>query len=232
MMKKITFIAIFLLSMSSVFDQRVMHQPVGANASTDVDIINMAGRIVVTLFNDTPLHRDNFKKLAESHFYDSLLFHRVIHGFMIQAGDPMSKNAPANKLLGENSLPYTIPQEIRMHHFHRKGALCAARLGDDVNPEKASSSTQFYIVQGRRWNQDELAMLRDQYGIHLQDEAERIYKSEGGSPHLDGNYTVFGQVVSGMEVIDRIAAEPTDKADRPLSDVRILNMRVIHYDSK
>lgn len=200
-----------------------------------VEINTTTGRMVVELYNETPLHRDNFLKLAREHYYDSTLFHRVINGFMIQGGDPDSRKADDRSVqLGNGGPGYTIPPEFRTDLFHRKGALAAAREGDDVNPKKESSGSQFYLVQGRIWPPSDLARMEDRQNsmrpdsaaIHYTPAQVETYGSIGGTPHLDGNYTVFGQLVEGMDVLDRIAAQPCDVQDRPLSDVRMW-MRVI-----
>ncbi len=179
------------------------------------------------LYDDTPLHRDNFIKLVNENVYDSLLFHRVIEGFMIQGGDPDSKNARPGQMLGEGSLGYNIPAEFRPNLFHKRGTLCAAREGDDVNPQKESSSSQFYIVQGRTWNDMELNMIEQRYGKHFPEQQREVYRTLGGAPHLDGDYTVYGEVVEGMEVVDEIAAAKRDRFDRPLKDIRIISTKVI-----
>lgn len=195
-----------------------------------VEINTTAGRMVVELFNETPLHRDNFLKLAREHYLDSTLFHRVIQGFMIQGGDPDSKKADDRSVtLGDGGPTYTLPAEIRPGLFHRKGALAAAREGDDINPQRRSSGSQFYIVQGRTWSAADLHQLRervnarlpDSLQVHYTEDQEETYGTLGGTPHLDGNYTVFGQLVEGMDVLDRIAAQPCDAKDRPLTDVRM-----------
>ncbi len=200
-----------------------------------VEINTTAGRMVVELYNETPVHRDNFLKLVHEHFYDSTLFHRVIPGFMIQGGDPGSRKAEDRDTpLGQGGPGHTLPAEIMPALIHRNGALAAARLGDDVNPEKRSSGSQFYIVQGRTWQPADLARLEarlnstrpDSLAVHYTPEQVDTYKSMGGAPHLDGGYTVFGQVVDGMEVLDLIAEQPCDNRDRPLADVRMW-MRVI-----
>lgn len=200
-----------------------------------VEINTTAGRMVVELYNETPLHRDNFLKLAKEHYYDSTLFHRVIAGFMIQGGDPDSKKAgDRTKPLGDGGPDYTIPAEFRPQLVHGKGALAAAREGDDINPEKASSGSQFYIVQGRSWQPSDLERMEekrnagkpDSLARHYTEAQKEMYRKVGGSPHLDGNYTVFGQVLEGLDVLDLIANQPTDGNDRPLTDVRMW-MRVL-----
>ena len=192
-----------------------------------VKIQTMLGDIVVRLYDETPIHRDNFLKLAKEGYYDGTLFHRVIKGFMIQGGDPDSKNAKAGQMLGEGDLGYKIPAEFRENHINKRGALCAARQGDDVNPKKESSASQFYIVQGRKWSDGEMNMMEQRFGKKYSDEHRKIYAEEGGAPHLDGDYTVFGEVLEGMDVVDKIAAVKTDPMDRPLEDVRILSVKVI-----
>ena len=176
------------------------------------------GDMKVKLYNATPKHRDNFLKLVSEHFYDSLLFHRVIKNFMIQGGDPQSKNAPAGQMLGMGDVGYTIPAEFVDTLFHKKGALSAART---ENPAKASSGCQFYIVQGQTMSSQQVNMLETQRGIKLNDKQKEIYTTVGGTPHLDHNYTVFGEVIEGLDVIDKIAAVQTEKGDRPKVDVRM-----------
>lgn len=232
------------------------------------------GNITVKLYNETPKHRDNFLKLVEKHFYDSLLFHRVIEKFMIQGGDPDSKHAPAGKELGEGDVGYAIPAEFNSKLYHKRGVVAAARNGDAENPTQASSGCQFYIVQGKIFNDSMLNVAakritrfkaynkvvndkknkklvkkfnkytkaKDEEGIKktkeeldkltdaevlkmplhvFTEEQKRAYKSIGGTPHLDGTYTIFGEVVDGMEVVDKIAASHKDKNDRPLVDLRM-----------
>ncbi len=243
-----------------------------------VDIKTTAGDIKVRLFGDTPKHRDNFLKLAKEGFYDGVLFHRVINEFMIQTGDPDSKNAPAGKMLGAGGPGYNIDAEIVYpKHFHKYGALAAARQGDQVNPERKSSGSQFYIVTGKTYNDSTLAQMeqraqqmqikeifdrlaserrdsimtmrrnRDMMGLQaLQDELIKMaqaeaqthpallsaeqreaYKTVGGAPHLDGQYTVFGEIVEGLDVIKAIEGVATDSHDRPKEDVKILSMKVV-----
>jgi cyclophilin family peptidyl-prolyl cis-trans isomerase len=235
------------------------------------------GNMKIKLFNETPQHRDNFLKLVKEHFYDSLLFHRVIEGFMIQGGDPDSKHAEPAKFLGDGDLKYTIPAEFVPSLCHKKGMLCAARNGDDVNPEKASSACQFYIVQGKVRTDEDLAAFEKRINktlitkikedilnkvenkslkekidafkkeqnndslmvyykiINKQVDEEfvkvphysfppehrTIYKTIGGTPHLDSQYTIFGEVIEGLDVIDKIAAVGKNKDDRPLIDIRM-----------
>ncbi len=185
-----------------------------------VTIATRFGDMKLVLFDQTPQHRDNFLKLTKKKFYNDLLFHRVIEGFMIQGGDPNSKGAPDNIQLGNGDVGYRIPAEIRPGLFHRKGALAAAR---DNNPEKASSGCQFYIVQGKTWDDEGLVKQMARSGRPFTDEQKQTYKTIGGSPHLDGNYTVFGQTIAGLAVVDSIAHQPRNAYDRPLQDV---SMRV------
>lgn len=243
-----------------------------------VEIKTTEGNLTVRLFGDTPRHRDNFVKLAKEGYYNGVLFHRVINEFMVQTGDPDSKTASAGKMLGSGGPGYDIEAEIVYPtHFHKRGALAAARQGDQVNPERRSSGSQFYIVTGKAYNDSSLNQMerqlqmmqkqnifndlarehrdsimtlrrnRDQAGLQaLQDELVAItekkaaeaparltaeqreaYTTTGGTPHLDNQYTVFGEVVDGMDVIDKIEKVETDSHDRPLKDVKILSMRVL-----
>ena len=197
-----------------------------------VELTTNFGTMVFKLYDSTPLHRDNFIKLVESGFYDSLLFHRVIQGFMIQGGDPGSKNADSTAMLGGGAAPGDrIPAEFRPQFFHKKGALAAAR---DGNPERASSNCQFYIVQGNRIPPDQLAQLdvrvkQANPTFNYTAEQKEVYARMGGTPFLDQNYTVFGEVISGIDVIDKIAATQTNrqKGDRPVQDVR-MKMRMLN----
>lgn len=177
------------------------------------------GNMVLELSNLTPQHRDNFIKLVEEGFYDGLLFHRVITNFMIQGGDPDSKDAPAGSMLGMGGPGYTIPAEIVPELIHQKGALAAARLGDGQNPQRASSGSQFYIVQGQPVALEMLGQLEAQRGYQYTEEQRQIYATNPGTPFLDREYTVFGQVTEGLDVIDKIAAVQKGAADRPLEDV-------------
>lgn len=236
------------------------------------------GNIKVRLFGDTPKHRDNFLKLVKEGYYNGVLFHRVINEFMVQTGDPDSKNAPAGKALGAGGPDYTLEAEIVYpKHYHKRGALVAARQGDQVNPERRSSGSQFYIVTGKAYNDSTLKQMerqlqmmqkqqifneltkqhkdsimamrrnRDQAGLQkLQDELvaiteqkaaenpaaltseqREVYATQGGTPHLDNQYTVFGEVVEGMDVVDKIEKAETDGRDRPVSDIRIISAKVV-----
>lgn len=189
------------------------------------------GTIVLELYNETPVHRDNFLHLVREGAYDSLLFHRVIPGFMVQGGDPDSKRAGRETPLGNGGPGYTLEAEIKPQFIHRRGALAAERLPDDVNPERSSNGSQFYLVQGRTYQSHELDMVMERNarsGDTLSyTAADRVtYATMGGAPHLDGAYTVFGAVVEGMDVVDAIAEQPCDNRDRPLTEIRMF-MRVV-----
>ncbi|MCB0663275.1 MAG: peptidylprolyl isomerase [Saprospiraceae bacterium] len=186
-----------------------------------VEIITDYGTMTVQLFDATPQHQDNFIKLAEEGFFDGLIFHRVINGFMIQGGDPESKNARPGQRLGSGGPGYTIPAEFNDSLIHVKGALAAARQGDQVNPEKRSSGSQFYIVQGRPMSENQISMMEAQKDRHYTSEQRDQYTQVGGTPFLDGEYTVFGQVIKGLDVIDKIAQVQTDGSDRPVEDVKM-----------
>jgi peptidylprolyl isomerase len=249
-----------------------------------VVITTSYGEIKLKLYDETPLHRDNFLKNIREGVYDSLLFHRVIKDFMIQGGDPDSKHAKDGDMLGNGGLDYTVPAEFRKELFHKKGTLCAARQGDDMNPLKASSSTQFYIVQGQVFTEANLKKMEakgnqtiqnkiffellelpeyesqkklfeeyrktnnQQGGMELflsmlekikevqkerglefkiSDEQRKVYTTVGGTPHLDGNYTVFGEIISGMDVVEKIALEEVDANNRPKNNVRF-SMKIVY----
>lgn len=184
------------------------------------------GDMVIALYNETPQHRDNFLKLAREGAFDSLLFHRVIPGFMAQTGDPDSRTAEAGKALGQGGPGYTLPAEIVPAFIHKRGAVAAARQPDEVNPDRRSSGSQFYLVQGRTYAADDLERVAERnkrFGtpVRYTEQQRRTYATEGGTPHLDGAYTVFGEVVEGLEVLDAICAAPCDGRDRPLQDIRI-----------
>lgn len=244
---------------------------------TLVKLETTMGNITVALYNETPKHRDNFIKLVKEGVYDSTLFHRVIKQFMIQTGDPDSKNASDTAMLGSGDVGYTIPAEFNPKFFHKKGVLAAARQGDDVNPEKASSGCQFYIVTGRKFTEPQLLGMENKINeqheealfdslarqhmkeiykmrkagdnaglLELQDTLEaqareladkeekfrftpeqiKAYSTVGGAPHLDGSYTVFGEVTEGMEVVENIEIAKTNRADRPVENIRILKASI------
>lgn len=260
-------------------DSQEMTEQTTDTASVKVEVKTTAGDFTVLLYGDTPRHRDNFVRLVKEGYYDSTLFHRVIKDFMIQAGDPDSKNAPKGAHLGAGGPDYKIETEIVYpKHFHKRGALAAARQGDQVNPLKKSSGSQFYVVTGRKASAQELAAIENQLknkqmqsifndlamqhrdriiemqrvgdrdGLRqLQDELvaqteakaaampepkltpeqKEAYTTVGGAPHLDGDYTVFGEVIDGMDTIDRIEKAETDRADRPNDDIRIISMKIV-----
>ena len=181
-----------------------------------VTITTDAGAMRLVLFDETPLHKANFIKLAQEKFYDGLLFHRIIEAFMIQGGDPNSRNAKPKESLGNGDVGYKIPAEIRPNLFHQKGALGAAR---DNNPQKESSGCQFYIVEGRPMKGADLDRQLERATRKTTDAQKEVYQTRGGTPHLDGGYTVFGQVIDGLAVVDSIATRPRDARDRPLKDI-------------
>lgn len=192
-----------------------------------VEIETSYGTMLIRLSDATPIHRDNFIQLVEEAFYDGLLFHRVVEGFMIQGGDPNSRNAVSGQMLGVGGSGYTIPAEFVDSLVHVKGALCAARLSDEANPEKRSSGSQFYIVQGSSQTEEKLDMAEARRGVRYSKAQREAYLSLGGAPQLDGAYTVFGQVVKGLDVIDKIANAKTDPASRPFEDIK-MKIRVIN----
>ncbi|MBP5410195.1 MAG: peptidylprolyl isomerase [Prevotella sp.] len=197
--------------------------------TSEVLLETTAGNIRIALYDETPQHRDNFLKLVKMNVYDSLLFHRVIRDFMIQSGDINSKHAQPGQLLGTGDFDYTQEPEFRLPQlFHRRGVVAMAREGDDVNPEMRSSACQFYIVWGRVLDDKKLNQIQErldsttQGRVKLTPEMMATYKTIGGTPHLDGQYTVFGEVTEGMDIVDCIQQQPTDKYARPLEDIRIL----------
>ncbi len=249
------------------------------SGAVKVEVETSAGNFTVLLYGDTPKHRDNFVKLAESGQYNGTLFHRVIKNFMVQAGDPDSKDAPAGKMLGSGDIGEKIDAEIVYPaHFHKRGALAAARQGDQVNPQRQSSGSQFYVVTGEKYTQGQLGqmerqmeqrMMQDHFtqlaqqhqaeirglqqrrdtaalralqqqlidqteawaktgAAKMTPEMRHAYTTMGGTPHLDNQYTVFGEVISGMDVIDKIQQAETDRNDRPNQDIKILGMKVLH----
>ena len=200
-----------------------------SSKSTEVKVYleTTEGRMILQLSNATPLHRDNFLKLIKEGYYNGVLFHRVIKDFMIQGGDPESKEAKPGQMLGNGGPGYTVPAEFVDTLIHAKGALAAARLGDNMNPRKESSGSQFYIVQGRPWKDADLTAMEARSGRRYSEDQKKIYREQGGTPHLDGGYTVFGQLIEGMDVLDKIAKTATGGADRPSTDVRILKAGLV-----
>lgn len=197
-----------------------------AQNTTKVLINTSLGDIVVELYNETPKHRDNFIKLAKSGYLNNTLFHRVIPKFMIQGGDPDSKNTLPSVQLGNGGPGYTIPAEFNSRFFHQKGALAAARAPDGVNPKKESSGSQFYIVEGEVLNLERLSLYEKKLGVNFSPEQKQAYTTVGGAPHLDGSYTVFGQVVRGLDVISKIAQVKRDQKNRPLEDI-VMKVKII-----
>jgi cyclophilin family peptidyl-prolyl cis-trans isomerase len=191
-----------------------------------VEIKTDLGTMVAELYNETPEHRDNFVKLAQEKYFDGLLFHRVIPDFMVQGGDPVSKDAPAGQALGQGGPGHTVPAEIRPQFIHKRGALAGARQADQVNPERRSSGSQFYVVDGKSWTVAELQQMAKRRNptdpaAGYTPEQLKTYTELGGAPHLDGAYTVFGEIVEGLEVLDKITATERDSRDRPVSNIRM-----------
>lgn len=221
MIKKIITLTLVIITLMS-FN---MLPPKGEK-ETKVLISTEYGDIKIKLYNETPKHRDNFIKLVKEEFYNETLFHRVIANFMIQGGDPDSKNAAPGKALGEGGPGYTIPAEINSALIHKKGALSAARMGDNVNPLRESSGSQFYLVQGKKATKAELEQMSARNGNKYTEEQIKTYETIGGTPFLDMNYTVFGEVIEGLDVIDKIAAVEKDRRDRPKKDVK-MTMKIV-----
>lgn len=193
-----------------------------------VAVKTTAGDFTIALYNDTPKHRDNFVKLVNEDFYNGLLFHRVIADFMVQTGDPDSRNATPGQMLGAGDPGYEIDAEILCpQHINSRGALAAARTGDQINPMRRSSGSQFYIVTGRRFTDAQIDMMERRSGITYSPEQREVYKNSGGAPHLDGAYTVFGEVTEGLPVIEKIEKARTDRMDRPVDDIRIISMEIV-----
>lgn len=223
------------LSLLSAVALCLVSVPVSAQDTLRYEVLmeTSMGNIRLALYNETPLHRDNFIKNVREGVYDGLLFHRVISSFMIQGGDTASRNAAPGQQLGDTEESYSIPAEIRYPQlFHKRGALAAAREGDNVNPERRSSATQFYIVYGRRFTDEMLDKVQERLdgvkgGVTLTPEVREVYRQKGGTPHLDGLYTVFGEVLEGMDVVREIQWVETDSNNRPVEDVRIIKATVV-----
>ncbi len=194
---------------------------------TKVLLKTSMGDITIALYDDTPNHKANFEKLVNEKFYDGVLFHRIIKGFMIQGGDPDSKNAKSGQHLGSGDIGYTIPAEFRSNHYHKRGAVAAARMGDNVNPKKESSGCQFYIVDGTVCDNNYMNMISQRTGKTFTPEQIAIYTTVGGAPFLDGDYTVFGEVLEGMDVVDKIAEQQKDASDRPIQDIKIISATIL-----
>lgn len=236
-MKNFDYIASRLRAMQAIVASMVVFMAFSVSVSaqngddgrTQIMIETTMGNIKVVLYDETPLHSNNFKSLVNRGFYDGVLFHRVINKFMIQAGDSTSRSASPGELLGDVTEPYTIPAEIRYPEIlHKRGALCMAREGDNVNPQRVSSAYQFYIVYGTRFDDNMLDHVQARLdattggSVVLSPEVRDVYKRIGGTPHLDGQYTVFGEVVEGIDIVRNIQWVDTDANDRPLTDVRII----------
>ena len=215
-MKKFTSTLFLVLLVGMAFAKK--------NKNKFVEMETNKGTFTLEVFNDVPKHAENFLKLANEGFYDSLLFHRIIPSFMIQGGDPESKNAVDGQMLGNGDVGYKVPAEFMLpKYYHKKGALAAAR---DNNPEKASSGCQFYIVVGKTFTDAELDQMEARIGQKYSEQARKDYKTIGGTPHLDAGYTVYGQIVKGQDVVDAISSMPRNTSDRPAENIRILNVKV------
>lgn len=233
-MKRIPLLSLlFLFFLAFTIPFCAQAQTASEEVEHEVLLETTKGNIRVKLYNDTPLHRNNFLKLVKQGYYDGLLFHRVIPDFMIQAGDSASRHAVEGQLLGDSPEPYTIPAEIRFpQHYHKRGALAAAREADEVNPQRASSASQFYIVTGAIFTVDGLDQMQQRldsvthHEVRLTPAIKETYRSIGGAPHLDGQYTVFGEVVEGFDITDIIQWTGRDEHNRPFEDVRIVRATV------
>lgn len=221
---------LYRIAQGCLFAMSVMiTQPAFGQERAEILFETTEGNIRIALYNETPQHRDNFLKVVGMHLYDSLLFHRVIKDFMVQSGDLNSKNAKPGALLGTGELDYTTEAEFRLPQlFHRRGVVAAARESDKVNPERRSGACQFYIVWGKLWDDPRLTKVQERLDtltlgqVKITPEMAEVYKTIGGTPHLDGQYTVFGEVTEGLDVVERIQQVAVDKNDRPLTDIRIL----------
>ena len=220
-MKYLFYLLVLVFFASCSVLKKTKTETIDAGSTHFVKIETDSGTMVLKLSNKTPQTTANFLKLVKEHFYDGLLFHRVVKGFMIQGGDPDSKEAKPGQVLGEGGLKYTIPAEFDTSLFHQKGAIAMARENDDVNPKKASSSTQFFIVEGRTFTDNEMDKIEEKFKILIPESHRDIYRKIGGAPFLDMNYTIFGQVIDGLDVIDKIAHAAKDDNNRPLQDIHM-----------
>ena len=211
---------LLILSTSFFSCENVIPKNYEALISTDL------GDMRIKLYDETPQHRDNFVKLVESGFYDGLLFHRVIKDFMVQTGDPDSRNAKADAILGNGGTEYTIPAEFSSNLFHKKGVLSAARTPDAQNPNQESSGSQFFIVTGKKYDAETLKDIAKKKGLNLTEEQKQAYQTIGGTPHLDGNYSVFGEITEGLDVLEKIAAAEKGNNNRPKEDIKIKNIKM------
>ncbi len=233
-MKKLSFLTICIIFLSSIIfiscttsKGKSKNMAKNKEKETKVLIKTSKGDIKVKLYNGTPYHRDNFIKLVKENYYKELLFHRVIKEFMVQGGDPNSKNAEKGTQLGNGGPGYTLPAEITPKYYHKKGALCAARTGDRMNPTRRSSGSQFFIVTGKIYTDSELNMIEKKLSTEFTDEQRKTYTTIGGTPFLDGQYTVFGEVIEGIEVAEEISKVAKDDNDRPKEDIKIISMEII-----
>jgi cyclophilin family peptidyl-prolyl cis-trans isomerase len=234
-MKKLYFILITILlfnacqrSAANTISKKV--EPINEKKEQTTPIVELQtnmGNIKIKLYDNTPAHRDNFLKLVKEGFFDSLLFHRVIPDFMIQGGDPDSKKAAPGQMLGTGGPGYTVPAEFVDSNIHVKGVLAAARMGDQVNPLRASSGSQFYVVQGQKMSDNQLNQIEQMRNFKYTEAQRKLYKEIGGTPHLDREYTAFGQVIEGLEIVEKISRVPCDRANRPVDDVRIIKAVII-----
>ena len=215
------------MNKASLFGFLFLFSAVFASAQNKVSILTTKGEIVILLYEETPKHRSSFLKLVQEEFYDSTLFHRVIAEFIIQVGDPQSKSSSKSTRLGDGGPGYTIASEIDNKYIHKRGALAAARQGDDINPNRRSSGSQFYIVQGRVYPRKYLPKFEESRGEKYTEEQQRLYETVGGTPHLDGQYTVFGEVIQGIEIVEMISKTRTGRGDRPIEDIMIIKMKII-----
>lgn len=226
-MNKILLLFAFIVIISA-FRNDPPYQVKKGDLNKDIELVTSKGTMVIRLSDSTPKHRDNFIKLVNQHYYDGLLFHRVMSQFMVQAGDPKSKTAKPGDALGQGNPGYTIPAEMRPYLFHKKGALAAARTPDEVNPTRESNGSQFYLVQGRVYDDADLNQVEARLNGYKIPAAHReVYKTVGGSPSLDQKYTIFGEVIKGVEVIDSIAAVAVGDRNRPIQDVKIIKASLI-----
>ncbi len=225
-MKTFKYLFIFLLITS--FLPQINAQSMSTKRDTKILIKTSQGDITAILYAGTPYHSANFIKLVKSKFYDGLLFHRVIENFMIQGGDPTSKDATPGQHLGSGGPGYTVPAEITPKYFHKKGALSAARTGDQMNPTRRSSGSQFYIVTGKVYTDAELDRTAQMNKTVFTEEQRKAYTTIGGTPFLDGQYTVFGEVISGIDVAVAISKVKKDRSDRPETDVKIISIKIIN----